>query len=84
MKYNVLWYHAAVEDLQHLTVRNQRQATRIALAVRELGNTGRGDLKKLSGRGDWRLRVGDWRIFLEYVGADIHVTGISDRQDAYN
>jgi mRNA-degrading endonuclease RelE of RelBE toxin-antitoxin system len=41
-------------------------------------------LKKLKGRDDWRLRAGDWRIFLEFFEKTVHVTGISDRQDAYS
>ncbi len=83
MKWTALWYQKAVEDLQQLTVRNTRQATRLSLAVREYAQTGRGDTKKLQGSDEWRLRTGDWRIFLRFVGWEVHVTGFSDRQDAY-
>jgi mRNA-degrading endonuclease RelE of RelBE toxin-antitoxin system len=84
MRRDVLWYQSAVEDVQRLAARNSRQATRIVLAVREFGSTGRGDLKKLAGAEDWRLRAGEWRIFLRLLpDATAHVTGFSDRQDAY-
>ena len=53
------------------------------LTLRVFGNTGKGDLKKLGGSNDWRLRSGDWRIFLKLDGDVAWVFGISDRQDAY-
>jgi|KBSSwiStaDraftv2_1062776.scaffolds.fasta_scaffold768128_2 mRNA-degrading endonuclease RelE of RelBE toxin-antitoxin system len=84
MKREILWYQSAVEDIQQLSARNSRQATRIVLAVREYGHTGRGDMKKLSGSQEWRLRAGHWRIFMRLMGdGTAHITGFSDRQDAY-
>jgi mRNA-degrading endonuclease RelE of RelBE toxin-antitoxin system len=84
VKWEVLWYQDAVEEIQQLSARNSRQATRIVLAVRELGRSGRGDMKKLADHaGVWRLRAGDWRVFFRFVGPAGHVTGIRDRQDAY-
>ena len=66
-----------------VTARDAKQASRITLAVREYGQTGQGDLKKLKGSETWRLRAGDWRVFIEFDGDKAHVTGFSDRQDAY-
>ena len=43
----------------------------------------RGDFKKLKGIVEWRLRVGDWRVFLNLDGPHAYVVGMSDRQDAY-
>lgn len=83
MRHELLWYHAGVEQIVQLSARNGRQATRIMLTLRDFGNTGKGDLKKLSGSNDWRLRSGDWRIFLKLDGDVAWVFGISDRQDAY-
>jgi mRNA-degrading endonuclease RelE of RelBE toxin-antitoxin system len=83
MRRELLWYHAGVEQIVQVSARNARQATRIMLALRDFGNTGKGDLKKLSGSNDWRLRSGDWRIFLKLDGDVAWVFGISDRQDAY-
>ena len=84
MKREVLWYQSAVEDIQRLAARDAKGATRVVLAVREFGNAGRGDIKKLQGSDNWRLRTGTWRIFLRLMpGAVAHVSGFSDRQDAY-
>lgn len=83
MRRELLWYHAGVEQIVQVSARNARQATRVMLALRDFGNTGKGDLKKLSGSNDWRLRSGDWRIFLKLDGDVAWVFGISDRQDAY-
>lgn len=83
MRHELLWYHAGVEEIVQLAARNPRQATRIMLALRDFGNTGKGDIKKLAGSNDWRLRSGDWRIFLKLDGEIAWVFAISDRQDAY-
>ena len=83
MRREILWYHAGVEQIVQIAARNAKQATRIMLALRDFGNTSKGDLKKLAGSSDWRLRSGDWRIFLKVEGDMVWVLGMSDRQDAY-
>lgn len=83
MRRELLWYHAGVEQVVQLSARNARQATRIMVALRDFSNTGKGDLKKLSGSNDWRLRSGDWRVFLKLEGDIASVFAISDRKDAY-
>lgn len=83
MSREILWYHAAVEDIQKLSVRNSRRAGRILLAVRDFGRTNAGDIKKLKASDESRLRVGDWRIFLQLVGPIAYVVAVTDRQDAY-
>lgn len=84
MRREILWYQSAVEDVQRLAARDSKQATRVVLSVREFGASGRGDLKKLAGSEEWRLRAGPWRIFLRLLpDATAPVTGFSDRQDAY-
>jgi mRNA-degrading endonuclease RelE of RelBE toxin-antitoxin system len=40
-------------------------ARRISRALTRLAQTGQGDLKRLHGRREWRLRVGDWRVRLD-------------------
>lgn len=83
MRRDVFWYHRAVEEITLLAARNPRQSTRLLVAIREFGQTGRGDLKKLQGPEEWRLRVGDWRVlFLLHANA-AYVCRVSDRQDAY-
>ena len=43
-----------------------------------------GDVKPLSGRrGEYRLRIGDWRIIFEYRGDTIFVMEIDNRGEAY-
>ena len=83
MKREVVWHHEAVEQIVQLAARNSRQATRILLALRDFGSTSKGDLKKLRGSEEWRLRSGDWRIFLKLDGPIAWVLGLTDRQDAY-
>lgn len=83
MKREVYWYHRAVEEVTQLAARNSRQATRILVAVREFGQTNRGDVKKLTADTEWRLRAGDWRVLFLLRGDSIYVSRISDRQDAY-
>lgn len=83
MRREVLWTQAAVEQLVQLAGRNSRQSTRILVAVREFGRVSRGDLKKLTGSEEWRLRAGDWRVILVLESDRAYVFRISDRQDAY-
>ncbi len=49
--------------------------------------TGLGDVKRLSGRsGQWRLRVGDWRVLFTYEEEDgeaIVVLRALHRREAY-
>jgi mRNA-degrading endonuclease RelE of RelBE toxin-antitoxin system len=83
MKREVYWYHRAVEDITLLAARNPRQSTRLLVAIREFGQTSRGDFKKLQGPEEWRLRVGDWRVLFVLRADAAYVSRISDRQDAY-
>ena len=83
MKREVYWYQGAVEDVSQLSARNAKQATRVLVAVREFGAANRGDVKKLAGADDWRLRAGDWRVVFKLRGDAIYVSSVSDRQDAY-
>jgi mRNA interferase RelE/StbE len=41
------------------------------------------DVKKLSGRESYRLRVGRYRVLFNRRGGDIVVERIADRKDAY-
>lgn len=83
MRREVYWYHRAVEEISQLAARNSRQSTRLLVAIREYGQTGRGDLKKLQGSEEWRLRAGDWRVIFVLREDAAYVSRISDRQDAY-
>jgi mRNA-degrading endonuclease RelE of RelBE toxin-antitoxin system len=74
----------AQRDLQRLP-RRDREA--VIEALRRLGiDPGAADMKKLGGRrGEWRLRVGRWRVLLDLDNADglITVSRIVARKDAY-
>ena len=46
---------------------DKASGARIADALDRLASTGVGDIRRIrSSDGDWRLRVGDWRIIYEY------------------
>ena len=76
------WAQSAVEDLQQLSSRQSRLALRLVLGVRQFGSGARADLKKLEGSSRWRLRVGEWRVFLSLEDERAYIHGFSDRQDA--
>ena len=63
----------------------QPDRRRILLAINRLGEGLAGDVKPLKGRGDWRLRVGGWRVIFS-VDAEqrvIKVKYIDVRGDVY-
>jgi mRNA-degrading endonuclease RelE of RelBE toxin-antitoxin system len=75
----------AVEQLFDLSGRDRKQAFRILIAAKTFGRDGHGDIKKLaSGSPEWRLRAGDWRIFLVFEGSRAFITRIANRRDAYD
>lgn len=59
----------------------QRQ---IVTALERFAGSGHGDVKKLQGRPDFRLRVGKWRVFflLNRPGV-LYISGIDNRGQAY-
>ena len=46
--------------------------------------TGAGDLKRLKGRPETRLRVGDWRVVFYKEGANVIVVAVGNRRDIYD
>jgi mRNA-degrading endonuclease RelE of RelBE toxin-antitoxin system len=82
--YEVLWLQGAVDELFKLAARDIRQARRTLTTVRSFGRDGRGDLKKLHAKdSEWRLRAGDWRVFLVLEGSRTYITRVDNRRDAY-
>lgn len=75
----------AVGQLLELAGTDPRQARRIFLATRTFAATGHGDIKKLQASEPiWRLRVGNWRVFLTDPSEDvIDVLSVVFRRDAY-
>jgi mRNA interferase RelE/StbE len=83
----VIWELPAVEQLLTLAKTDRESATRIVAGVRRFAAGDGGDVKKLQGRsGEWRLRVGDWRvIFTADPALDaIDVLAVLNRRDAYD
>ncbi|HVC34565.1 MAG TPA: type II toxin-antitoxin system RelE/ParE family toxin [Chloroflexota bacterium] len=82
----ILWTPQARRQLDRLSPRDQ---DRIVAALDTYAATGHGDVKKLAAQEDptWRLRVGDWLVFLTRAHADdrpaLVVAAIANRRDAY-
>lgn len=53
---------------------------RIRNAIQELPS---GDVKKLQGRNEYRLRVGDYRVIFDNVGNVVYVERIHNRGQVY-
>jgi mRNA interferase RelE/StbE len=43
----------------------------------------KGDVKRLQGRPEYRLRIGDWRVIFEMDATTITITLIASRGDVY-
>jgi mRNA interferase RelE/StbE len=83
MNWTLVWTRSAVRDLQRVPPKDRE---RIRAAVRQLAETGQGDIKKLEGAGDeYRLRVGKWRVRFTYVKAahELWVLEVFDRKEGY-
>jgi mRNA interferase RelE/StbE len=50
----------------------------------DFATTGHGDVKRLKGRGDMRLRVGDWRVILYEDQGTIVVAAVGHRREIYD
>ena len=77
-----IWEPAARADLRRL---DRDTAMRILLALTRYGETGEGDVKRLTDReGLCRLRVGKWRVFFDSDVPDTaRIHGIDNRGQAY-
>lgn len=82
MKCSVVWSRTAQKDLRRLDAATRR---RVLAAVERFAATGEGDVKHLQGRPELRLRVGDWRVFLQQDRGEgtILVLGVANRGEAY-
>lgn len=83
MTWRVVWTRRAQRDLNHL---DRTIADRIGRAISRLAETEQGDVKRLRGyEGEWRLRVGDWRVRLtfNYATDSIEVLRILPRGSSY-
>jgi mRNA interferase RelE/StbE len=83
--FQIAYSHSALKGLRRLPA-NWR--TRIAAKIAAVANDPHGpqpQVKSLAGRGDFRLRVGDWRILyrLDDATRTMTVLDILKRDEAY-
>ena len=74
----------AVKDMEDLSP-DEREAVEAAMG-RLVTDIGSADIKKLGGRrGEWRLRVGRWRVIftLNTLAGEIVITRVLPRKEAY-
>lgn len=70
----------ALKDLKSVPVHD---AKALAAKLEVFATTGAGDVKKLQGRDEYRLRHGDWRALFEMRG-DLIVVRVLHRREAYD
>ncbi|MCY4220395.1 MAG: type II toxin-antitoxin system RelE/ParE family toxin [Thiotrichales bacterium] len=84
MTWILVWTRPALRDMKKL---DQRLARRIREGVLSLAETGDGDVVKLKGANppEWRLRVGERRIFFQFQGdaREIRILRVRRRDRAY-
>jgi len=76
-----IWTEHAKEQLRGI---DREQAIQILHALTDYVNSGKGQIKKLKGSGDLRLRIGDYRVRFEVVRPDTYrVLWVGHRREAY-
>jgi mRNA interferase RelE/StbE len=63
----IVWSDPARADIRRL---DRETAMRIFTVLHRFAHTGAGDIKRLQGSEDFRLRAGDWRIRLSLEPED--------------
>lgn len=84
MTWTLVWTLPALRDMKRL---DPAMARRVRNAVIDLADTGRGDVAKLKDTRppEWRLRVGDRRVFFRFRSdpPEIHLLRVRRRDQAY-
>lgn len=81
MKYDLEFKPRAVKDIRAMPARIQ---SRVLARIEAMSTGLRGDVKRLTGStGEYRLRVGDYRVLFEIEGKSIVVYRIRHRREAY-
>lgn len=84
MTWTLVWTRPALRDMKKV---DSALAGRVRDAMIVLADTGHGDVAKLRDTRppEWRLRVGDWRVFFRFRGdmREIHVLRVRRRDQAY-
>jgi mRNA interferase RelE/StbE len=57
---------------------------RIDRRLTEFAASGKGDVKRLKGREDLRLRIGDWRVIFYEERGSIIVVAVGHRREIYD
>ena len=82
MPFKIIWDEKAYDSLNKLELIISR---RILKKVEELSkNPFSKDIKKLKGRDDFRLRVGDYRIIFYIENNIIQILKVGHRKNIYN
>jgi mRNA interferase RelE/StbE len=77
----VEWTKSAQRDWRAI---DPSLGARIIEAVEAFAATGAGDVKKLTGRpGEFRLRVGDYRVVFDLPPGVVRVLRVAHRRDVY-
>jgi mRNA interferase RelE/StbE len=75
------WKDQARADLRRI---DREEAMKILRALTDYANSGVGDVKRLQGSPDFRLRVGDYRVRFETPDEHtISILYVKHRSDAY-
>ena len=76
-----IWTDRAKEQIRAI---DREQALAILHALTDYADTGQGQVKKLKGSGDLRLRVGDYRVRFEMAEEDTYrILRVGHRKEAY-
>lgn len=77
----ILWTEPAKADVRSV---DKPTAMRILVGLHRFAEMGEGDVKRLQGREELRLRIGDYRIFFASPTVDlIEIRRVLHRKDAY-
>lgn len=80
MSWRVRFTTRAARDVDNLSDPDRRV---ILAAVRTFASGAVGDVKKLKGRPDYRLRVGRFRVLYTLSKDELRVLRVLDRKNAY-
>ena len=81
--WHVAWTNRAHRDLRRI---DRAIAARIYAAIIRFAETGQGDIRRLSARGNqWRLRIGDYRarFIPDYESQTVQIIRVLHRSQAY-
>ncbi len=76
-----IWTDRAREQLRAI---DRERALEILHALSDYASSGKGQVKRLKGSGDLRLRVGDYRVRFEVADEDTYrILRVGHRREAY-